>query len=583
MAIKDNLEQKVEKARQAGYSDEQITNFLKTEGITSPLPPVQKTPPSGIVATIKDIPSDIVEGVKGAGETIVKGFETGKEAIAQVKSGEVSPVAGITKTVGAIGRGVAGLEGEGLLTLAKLFISPATEQKVGETVAPIAKEVIESAPVKALIARYESATPEGKAMIDGILGTAEGLTTTLGLGAVRKILGKAVEVGGEAVQSVKSLFKKTPISIEDVAGQADIALGLTPKINITKTSQTIDDLVAQGKTAEARALAESTAPNITNKEKLAGLRPDIKARIQGKTELMKEYIDVTNTRNLTDTAPTVSEHAGNYVRKATDEMQTILNETGSTIGESRKKLATYKAPIDDVVSIENSFKNQLAKLNLEIKNGVVKQKSNALSVVGSEGDIGALQRIYENLLKVKESPTLTNLIDFRASLTNKVNFEKTAREVSSSVDTFARQVQKDVAKTAETVVGKSNVVDIRRYSDFMDAFNDIKSFTDRAAGGEYLIRLVLSGRGGEARKIIATIKEYTGIDLMDHATILQVATEMIANPAQKNLFRQEITKAGLDAVRLLKGDPSGVAGTIFEYTMDKILNPEKILMQATKI
>jgi hypothetical protein len=297
---------------------------------------------------------------------------------------------------------------------------------------------------------------------------------------------------------------------------------------------------------------------------------------------MREYIDVVNTRNVRDTVPTVQEYGGSYVGKAADAMQGKLTETGSAIGKTRTKLATYQAPIDDVTRIESSFADQLSKLNLELKGGIVQQKPGTISRVSASGDVKVLQDLYQGLVTFKQSPTLTNLIDLRSSFDSKINFAKRSSEVSNSVDPLSRQVRKDIADTAAKIVGKENAADLKRYSDFMDAYNDIHSFTERAAGSEYLLRLVLSGRGGEARQLIQTVKEYTGIDLMDHATMMQVTLEMLGNSAQKNLFRQEATKAGLDVARLLGGDPSGAAATLFDKTMDRVLNPEKILKEAAR-
>jgi outer membrane lipopolysaccharide assembly protein LptE/RlpB len=354
------------------------------------------------------------------------------------------------------------------------------------------------------------------------------------------------------------------------------------KVDFESVNQRLDALIAQGKTAEARALVEATAPQLTAKEMLINLRPDIKQRIQGKPELMREYIDVVNTRNANDTVPSVYEHGADYARKAGDEMQKKLNETGGAIGKTRTKLATYKAPIDEVKRIETSFSSQLDKLNLELKGGVIQQKAGTISRVGASGDIKVLQDLYEGLVTFKQSPTLTNLIDLRSSFDAKINFAKRSSEVSNSVDPLSRQVRKDIADTAAKVVGKSNAADLKRYSDFMDAYNDIHSYTDRKAGGEYLLRLVLSGRGGEARVLTQTIKEYTGIDLLDHATMMELTNEMFGNASQKNLFRQEVAKAGLDVARLAGGDPSGAIGTLFEKGVDKFLDKERILMEASQ-
>lgn len=628
MAFNTKEQQIIQWGMANGKSSQEVKDAISRFRITgSPAGPVQQQP-SGIGAAVKDLPSDIAEGAKGVVQAIDKGLATGVEAYKQARAGEISPPVAALKAVGAVGKTAASIEGEGFMTLMRAFASPETERRAGEfvetKVGPIAKSVIESEPVQALIKKYEASTPEEKAAIDGLMGLGEGALSVLGLGiakgvvktgkelietGARRTLGGLREIadtGAAALRELptpkigdaRSLFKSAPKSIDDLAKQADEALktqnisqnvGVDVRVNVPETkidldsvNKRLDTLIKQGKTAEARALAEQTTPKLSIPEKLAGVRPDIKARIAGKQDLLREYFDVANTRNFSDEVPTVYEYGGDFARKAADTMEQKLNEAGGAIGKTRQKLATYVAPIDDVASIENGFKSQLKKLNLEIVNGKVQQIPGTVEVVGAGNDINVLNKIYAQLGTVKEAPNLKNLIDFRSSLTNKVNFEKTAREVSSSVDAFSRQVQKDVARTAEKIVGKSNVADIRRYADFMDAFNDITSFTDRAAGGEYLIRLVLSGRGGEARQIIQTIKEYTGIDLMDHAVMSQLATEIVGNDAQKNLFRQEVAKAGMDAAKLLGGDPRGAMSTLFEKGMDRLLDPQKIFLEAAK-
>jgi len=559
---------------------------------------------------LSDIPSDIGETVAGVGKQVT---EAGKKIEERVTSDQ--PI--IDKVVGTgadLFRGIGRTIGEvfvgGAKTLATPELEQATKEKVGEVVGKIAS----SDQAQQIAEIYKNLSPEKRAQVDNILGYTEGITSLVGggkvlpsiasktIGATERVAGKVGEVANDLasqfkvpeIGSVTSLFKKAPMSVEDAVAQADEALRPQnisqrvtvnvpeTKLDLDSVNKRLDQLISQGKTSEARALVEATSPQLTAKEMLIGLRPDIKQRIQGKQDLMREYIDVVNARNVNDTVPSVYEHGADYARKAADVMQTKLNETGGAIGASRKKLATYKASIDEVKKIETSFANQLDKLNLELRNGVIQQKPGTISRTGSTGDIKVLQELYDGLTTLKESPTLTNLIDLRSNFDAKINFAKRSSEVSNSVDPLSRQVRKDIAETASKVVGKSNAADLKRYSDFMDAYNDIHSYTDRKAGGEYLLRLVLSGRGGEARQLVQTIKEYTGIDLLDHATMMEVTNEMFGNSAQKNLFRQEATKAGLDVARLLGGDPSGAIGTLFEKGVDKFLDKERILMEASQ-
>ena len=349
----------------------------------------------------------------------------------------------------------------------------------------------------------------------------------------------------------------------------------------TTAGKRLKEVVGKPTTTITRETAEATAPKLNVGEKVIGLTKDVKRRISGKTSKMQKYIDIAKTRNVDDLAPTPYEYGSQQVRKAVAEMENVLNTTGSKIGQTRTKLGTYKADTTQLSKIENVLKQQADKLNLKIDKGVISQKAGTVAKVGS-GDIKALQEIYDNLLTVKSSPTLKNLIDFRGSVDSRINFGKMAREVSGEIDPLARQVRKQIADVGAELVGKTEAQNLAKYSEFMDAYNELLSYTNRQAGGEYLLRLILSGRGGEARNLVNTIKEFTNIDLMDDATMMKLVTDYLGNEGQKNLFRQEITKAGLDANRILRGDVTGIVGSAVEKAGDVLFDPEKVLLEATR-
>lgn len=380
-------------------------------------------------------------------------------------------------------------------------------------------------------------------------------------GVVRPVAEGVQEVGGKALSGVQktvgSLFSRPATSVDDVVAQADNAI------------------------ARTRATAEAEAPSLSVREKWVGISPDIKKRIAGKPEQLQEYFDVAHARNVDDTLPTPYEYGGQKAQDVAEQMKDLLNETGSVIGATRQKFATYKATPDQVARVEQGFLSQLAKLNLEVRSGVVRQKPGTIARASS-GDIKALNDLYQDFRILKQSPTLTNIIDLRMGMDSRINFAKSAREVSNEVDPLARQVRKDLADVGAVLVGKTEAEELARYSAFMEAYNDLTSFTDKRAGGEYLLRLVLSGRGGDARKIIQTIKEYTGVDLMDDATMMTIATDVIGNSRQQNLFRQEMTKAGLDVASLMRGQPSGAVGLLSNVMTKWLLDKEKIFMEASR-
>lgn len=393
-----------------------------------------------------------------------------------------------------------------------------------------------------------------------------------------KTVTPVIAKAGEVADATKTtLFgRPRPLSnIEDVIRQADEA---TKSDFVTsKTTSQIGLKPSQVLSATEQATAQ---PNIL--EKWAGVSPDIKNRIAGKQDKLKEYFDVAHARNNFDTAPTPLEYGVKSVDNAVTKMEGLLNDTGSQIGQFRNKVSTYKAKVDNVARIETSFSNQLSKLNLEIKGNVVKQKAGTIARVNSANEINVLNDLYKELQIIKQSPDLQRLIDFRNLFDSKINFAKSTRDVSSSLDPFSRAMRKEIADVSAQIVGKSEAANLAKYADFMDAYNNLRSFTDRKAGAEFLLKQVLSERGGTSRAIIQTIKDITGIDLMDDAVMSSIATDLIGNARQKGLFRQEITKAGLDAASLLTGNTSGAIGLMFNFLKKGLINEEKQFLKAAQ-
>jgi hypothetical protein len=277
------------------------------------------------------------------------------------------------------------------------------------------------------------------------------------------------------------------------------------------------------------------------------------------------------------------EFGGDKVREAVDELDDILQDTGSQIGKTRRKFANLQAPVDEINKIEDSFRTQLDKLNLEIRKGKVVQKTNSVSKVGSKRDINVLDELYNDLLATKQSPNLENLLDLRSSFDNKIKFGKTAREVSNAVDPASRQVRREIADAMEKIVGPENAAELQKYSEVIDARNILEDFTSRKAGGEYLLRVALSGRGGEARKIIETVRNITVNDLATEAVIMTDMINRFASDAQKTLFRQQIKNSGIGAVEDLFGASRGDLGAVSRLLskgIDKTIDEQDVLLRA---
>ena len=481
-------------------------------------------------------------------------------------------------------KGGARAFGEGVMGLFKTVTTGEQEEAVAGKVGETAQSVVETAPVQDLFERYNKLSPDVKREVDNALGFSEGLVEILTLGTIprvaRPVLDSVISAAEKAQSAVPQDILRNPITRQNV--------GIFSESPFPREAVDLDTLINQAETSKksgvgaVREAVEAGSEELSIRERLAGLQPDIKNRISGKPEKLQEYFDVSYARNNLDILPTPLEHAVTYVNDAVSQMETILNETGSAIGKFRQKAADMRVPFQKVQKVEDTFETQLNKLNLEIVDGTIMQKAGTVRRVSGTNDVKVLQELYDDMRVVKQAPNLERLIDLRMAFDGKINFGRSAREVSDSVDPLSRTIRKEIADVAAEVVGKTEAARLKQYSEFMDTFNELRSYTDRRAGGEFLLKRVLSERGGEPRILMQTIKDYTGIDLMDEATMASVATDLIGNARQKGLFRQEIQKAQLDVAALLRGDKMGSAMLFMDFLGKQLAKPEEVFMEAAK-
>lgn len=542
------------------------------------------------------------EAAKMAGEALAVPIKKAGEALSETEmikeAGESPELTGIESLAGMIGRGLSGALG-------------AVKDKVGEPVYQSLKDTVE------LFGLYTG----GRAAKPGVDTAATAAKEAADL-AARGAKGAAdvtVDAAKAAAdQAKKSLFGRPPKSIDDVVAQADDAMKtdlLSAKEQIAMNDKRITELentiklqakdIEAGKTAgdlgaarkevemlrteneglkaaATRKTAEATTalPSLT--EKWAGISPDIKNRIAGKQDKLKEYFDVAHARNLDDTLPTPLEHGARRVEEAVTKMEALLGDTGGKIGQFRQKVGNYTAKPDSMKAVETSFGGQLSKLNLEVKNGAIRQIPGTVRRVASDNEVNVLNDLYKDLLVVKQNPSLEKLIDLRMRFDRKINFEKSSREVSSSLDPLSRTVRKQIADVAAEIVGKSEASNLKKYSDLMEAYEGLRAFTDRKAGSEFLLKQVLSERGRLPREVMDAIKENTGIDLMDDAVMSSIATDLIGNSRQKGVFRQELLKSGLDVEAALAGDKAGAARLFLNFLKKGLIDEEKTYLKAAE-
>jgi len=530
--------------------------------------------------------SSFSKDIKGTFSGIADSFKTRQARVQESqeaqKAGEQSGLETFANTAGE-GAGLVGdVIGQTIFGAIKAATPAAIQDPIAKGAEAGIEAISETETAQRLGTWYANLDEGTKRNIQAALGPVELGAEVAGLGIGGKLLKQPIKQGlkktadalGDAKKAKGSIFKDLP-----KVNTADEVIEHVAQTGRIRNAEIIpDDLDTAGR----RLFEEQNALTSNISERWVGIPDDVKNQIAGKPELTKQYIDVVQTRNRNAASPTVAEFAGDRVRATGVQMRKILNEKGSEIGNSREKFSTLKLNQPALEGIDNAFSQQLNDLNLTVSKGKVVQKPQTPTKVGAKGDITAINDLYQQIKIGKQSPTLENWLAIRDQFSNKINFSKRVGDVSGSVDPISRSMRFSIKEELAGLVGKSEASKLAEYADYIDALSQLEGFTKRKAGAEYLLRNVLSSRGGEARKSIQLIEKYTGVNLLDDAVMMNIATDLLANESQKGLFRQEITKAGLDASRIMAGDPTGAIPVFSKFVQDKLFNAEEVLQKASQ-
>lgn len=533
----------------------------------------------GAMGFLKETAGDVVE----TGDALWGSLRDGGKEILEQASTETNSMGEFVesgwRTAGKMAKTVANFAGEAVVGLGKVLLPQRAEDAIKQTT----QDALNSKPAQDIaggmkfIEENIPLSDRTKENIGAGLDIAEGIGTVMGAGAVKNVSTKmltSLERGtGTLVDYARAMPTEYRLFQNVDTGNP---------IEFNSVDEMFKSLDERPDYADIRKTAESTAPDVSFTEQLAGIRPDIKRRIQGKPNELQVYFDVAHARNLDDTLPTPLEVASSNVTKARNVLVEQLNDVGSDIGAFRERAGSLRASADQMTAIYDVIVGELSKLNLTVKNGQVVRKPGSVSKTDATGDITAIQELIDEYKIVKQNPTLTNLIDFRSLVDGKVNFNKRAGDASNSVDPFSRQVRKVIADQGADIVGKEQAGRLTEYSDLIDDISELNDYVERKAGGEFLLKRVLSERGGQPRQLIQRVNDRTGVDLMDDAVMARIATDIIGNSDQKGLFRQEITNAGLDVNAILRGDTVGASQRFLEWGADQMIDQEAIYMNTAR-
>lgn len=495
------------------------------------------------------------------GEDLGKRTQDAASALAN-KDNKLTGAETILRTTGALAGGINDIIGEGISS--GIDALPDNVKKVGSDILnspvgqaglnlikkgtdiynnfsenhPRAAKDIES------VANIASLLPTGKVAKVGSEVAEQGLKT-----AGRT----ALKVGEEAVDLGKNVATKasdvvTPLEkgVQNVlkGGQEISGSSKIPKLTeiqnkfnkyTTQAQRAIEDYSQATPLELAGKQAENSLKILNNKLQSIGAEKAV----------------ITNSLADIDTGEIVN----NAIKKLKDSIQ---DRTGVKISEK-----INKSTVSDFLDVRG---NPLFSLNNEepTKKIILRDAANRTSVISDPSDIKLIKNIYEKFSSVAKSPNFKKVDDLVDFVQGELYKRSTvgAIPINDKVEGVLKNIIEELNNNLKDIGGDAYKLKNSQYSKLLEIRNILnKGLGVDANKGAALMKQLFSPSGTMARKLFTRIKDLTGIDLVQEATLAKFAMENIGDVRQASLLEQ-----------VLKGGAPTSKSGVIRYAADKILN-----------
>jgi hypothetical protein len=509
----------IEYGKKQGKTYEQSLSALAEYRSKQPETPLQ---PMGFLAAIRDIPSDIKEPGQGMVTAVSEGMQTSKETVGDVVSGEISPRAGAIKTIGAgLGAGTRVL-GEAVMGGAKTLFSPGREQQISETVSSTVEDLLNTELAQNAVQKWETLSKEQQSVIEGLVGTTEGLTTMFGFGPV--------------VNRFKNVLSRNS---KTLLQQSDDILQKARRSNLTKD----------------QGLSISKTGGLITKKGKEVLK-DVRFNL---SDIPENYETVLK-RSSYDDVNRYFQQARNHMKN--DKLDSPLELAGykgeeafDVISKARQKAIQGKKNIlnevaDQRVSgntINEVMSGGIQRLNEKFgvkvdANGTIRQAPGRIMTLDT-ADQKLMREYMSRLNSLGVAPTVREVDDFVDWAQSQLYKQsKTMSKYEVASEPVVRELQGitgDLNTRLKATVGNGyGEVNARiaRLIELQDELSRALGADVRKGGG--LMKRLFSPTSGNTRQIFNEIERETGIDLVKEATLAKFAMENVGDYKQMNLLQK---------------------------------------------
>lgn len=522
-----------------GYTSDQIKGFIggKRLGRDSTISRAQLTEKETSFSLSPETQGDIQE----MGQGFVGAFGADRERQAQIQqlraSGQQGSLSSTLQSLGSTGTAVAEAAGEIGLGIGKLFLTQqqeeATAQQVQGAVSEIVRRSMAGEQVPSAISTYQNLSPEAQRNIRAILGIAEGVGTATG------ILG--------AFSKAKSLIPKR------VKGEPTISAPSEPTIKVAETPYA--------------PFGGTMGDFITNARiQLSDVDPRVRTVLENQqnADKVNAYFSQAEKAALDPSIPMATQLAAQNAENAYRAIGDMKNLVGEAKREALGVIANDRVPNNVPGRAIDSVKAGISeRFGVEIDQfGNITQTAGRMATIDQQSQklIGQYVTMLRQLGPNPTAQQLDDFVDAAQNMLYKQSSPNLFEIADEPVIAFLKQETGKVngeLKTAVDEALKAKGIDpiYATFNERWQLLNDIEGRLSKRLGtegdkGASLMKSLFSPQTGEpTRRLFEQIKNETGIDLFEDATLAKFAMESVGDTRSKSLL-QSLDEGARDVAQL---------------------------------
>jgi hypothetical protein len=421
-------------------------------------------------------------------------------------------------------------------------IKAITPQPVEDAVKSGVEAVANTAPVKSAVLAYTTwATQHPEA--------ARNLQSVINIGSILPSV-KGAKLGVDAIESGSKKVLESGIDAgKSVANKVGDAM--------TPIESGVESVLNPSKLIPKERLIDIPMEKISANAEIKSAKLDRYSKQAEKA--VNDFSQPTPLALAGDKAEEALVILNNKLNKQGQLKQVALEQVGDIIVPD---IGTYREKLAQTLS-------ERVGLNIDRVTGqLIPAKGRASKIALDAADNKMIQDVYGSLRSLGKNPTIRQVDDTIDAIQDVLYKRKAslAIPVNSQVEGVLKSVVGDLNKKVKSLGGEQ----YRKANDKFAYFIDSRDKLNKALGtdgvkGASLMKRLFSPAGEDSRRLFKEIKDLTGIDLVEEATLAKFVMENIGDARQASLL-EEVIKVG-------SVNPKTFIGTAAQNVINKIQDP----------